>query len=395
MSCLVTGAHDAYTKLFSDIITNKNSKIKLLYYNDIIHKIKKNILKRNKIIFILNDENDNKKKISDFLFKLKEKNYKVHILYVDINQLFNQDKHFIFQLNEVLQTQFKISDFDTLKNIEISKMESNKHNCVQVLPKLHTSVVICGICKDIQKYFNNASNIFLFLTHYFTHSTIIIYENDSKDNTLSLLKKFKSTYDHKNIIILSEKNINGSRTEKIAHARNKILDYVDNHNINPDYLINLDMDDILTDFKCSTILEPFKSTLNWSMFGGNSKIYYDMWALRPMDFPYFDFWKLEDISREERLKYYFKIPIDSMPIKVFSCFNGIGIYKYKDTIGCRYNGKDTCEHVSFHNEMIKKHKANLYIHPKLMVGPHKILSKPMHEELNNVTRILKDGFFKS
>ena len=129
------------------------------------------------------------------------------------------------------------------------------------------------------------------------------------------------------------------------------------------------------------------------MFGGNSRIYYDMWALRTMDFPYLDFWKMEEISREERMKYYFKIPLDSKPIKVFSCFNGIGIYKYKHLLGCRYDGDTTCEHISLHTQMEKKYKAQLFIHPKLIVGPHKILSKQMDDEIDNVTKIVKNGFF--
>ena len=144
------------------------------------------------------------------------------------------------------------------------------------------------------------------------------------------------------------------------------------------------MDDILLDFKCNSILYPFFEKINWSMFGANSYIYYDMWALRTLKNPGKDFWvgKKKDnkyiMSKSDILKEYFIIDKDSDPIKVNSCFNGIGIYKYNHIKNCRYNGDKTCEHVNFHQEMIKKNKANLYIHPKLIVGPHKILGKPMN-----------------
>lgn len=392
MSCLITGTHNEYTKIFSDIIVHNS--IKLLYYDNVMNKIKKNNLQRLKIIFVLNDEEDNKKKINDFLFELRNHKYQVQILYVDIKQIFNEDNHFIFQFNELLNLNFELSTFEPLKNVQIQKDKNNKHNTIQILPKIHTNVIICGVCKDIEKYSYTTLNKFLYLTHFFTQTSIIIYENDSKDKTVELLNKFQSKYKKNKIIILTENNIKGSRTEKIAHGRNTILNYIDDNELNPDYLIQLDMDEILQEFQCVSILEPFKENINWSMFGGNSKIYYDMWALRTMDFPYFDFWKLEDLTREERMKYYFKIAKDSKPIKVFSCFNGIGIYKYKHTRGCRYDGKDTCEHVIFHKKMIKKHNANLFIHPKLMVGPHKILSKPMEDEINNVKKVIKDIFFK-
>ena len=42
--------------------------------------------------------------------------------------------------------------------------------------------------------------------------------------------------------------------------------------------------------KGDSILQPFKDNLNWSMVGGNSEIYYDMWALRTLNNPYKDFW---------------------------------------------------------------------------------------------------------
>lgn len=390
MSCLVTGTHDKYTKLFGDVIANNN--IKILYYQDVIKKIKKNILQRNKLVFVLNDNIDNTKKINDFLYELKNKKYKVQIIYIDITKIFDE-KNFISNLNELLHIKINIELFDHFKNIELPDSYYKKHNVIHILPKIHTSVIISGVCKNIQKYAENSLHKFLYLTKFFTQSTIIIYENDSNDNTLQLLYDFQSSNPKNKIIILSEINIQGSRTEKIAHGRNTILNYIDEKKLNPDYLIQLDMDDILMDFYCDSIIEPFNEKINWSMFGGNSKIYYDMWALRTMDFPYFDFWKLGEITREERLKYYFKIDKNSQPIKVFSCFNGIGIYKYKDTKNCRYDGKDTCEHVIFHTQMIKKNKANIYIHPKLLVGPHKILSKPMDEELNNVTKIIRNKFF--
>ena len=119
-----------------------------------------------------------------------------------------------------------------------------------------------------------------------------------------------------------------------------------------------------------------------------------MWALRTLDNPNKDFWddkKLDNkyiIPINKILDSYFKIDKESKPIKVHSCFNGIGIYRYNDIIGCSYNGDITCEHIQFHKEMIKKYNAKLYIYPKLIVGPHKILGKPMDK--CNIVKLVKN-----
>ena len=245
------------------------------------------------------------------------------------------------------------------------------------------NVVICGVCRNIEQFIFNSLHKFIYLSLYFKQSSIIIYENDSKDNTLHILHSFKSLFPSIDIIILSEKNIEGSITQRIAHGRNYILDYISVHQLNPDYLIFLDMDEILFQFKCDSIMKPFKSNFEWSMLGGNSSIYYDMWALRTNEKPNKDFWvgKKENnkyiVSKDKILENYFTICENSKPIQVSSCFNGIGIYKYKHIIDCKYDGSTTCEHVSFHQQMIKKYNAKLFIFPKLMVGPHKILGKNM------------------
>ena len=73
---------------------------------------------------------------------------------------------------------------------------------------------------------------------------IIIYENDSVDDTLYQLK-----WDNDDLVI-SEKNIaKGCRIKNIDYGRNKLLEYIkDNSIINPNYLIMIDTDDVLTDF---------------------------------------------------------------------------------------------------------------------------------------------------
>lgn len=109
------------------------------------------------------------------------------------------------------------------------------------------------------------------------------------------------------------------------------------------------------------------------MIGANQENnYYDMWALRT-----FDNWCDKDTldkpqNNKKELCNYKKIPIDSGLIPVISCFGGTGIYKFKDTLGCKYSSykqkyiDEICEHVPFHKEMTEKHGAKFFINPKMI-----------------------------
>lgn len=366
---------------FLNIFNNKNIKYKFLLYNDLLKKINKKYLQSSKIIFFYEEEN--KENDLNILISLFKKYHKELQLFLINFHRFELNDLSLFFINEFCNSHFLLNDFTFFQN----KKDSTFLPTILFNHNIQKNIIINGVCKNIVKYIYNSLYKFLYLSQYFQKSKIIIYENDSIDDTLKILNEFKNQYKNQNknidIIILSEKNIQGSLTQRISHARNTILNYIHNNQLNPNYLITLDMDDVLLDFHCDSILYPFKENIKWSMFGGNSEIYYDMWALRTLKEPYKDFWKDKKNNNkmimpiEKILESYFKISQDSQPIPVFSCFNGIGIYKYKDIINCYYNGDKTCEHIEFHKNMITKNNAQLFIHPKLIVGPHKILSKPM------------------
>lgn len=369
---------------FIAIFNESNIQYKFLLYDDIIKKIKKNYLKKSKIVFVYHDQYD---KIKYFKKLIKNYNNEIQILFIDTSSFFLNDTSTFF-INEFLHSNFHLND--------LQKCFKKKNQIIIpniFIHKINKTVIITGICRNVSKYIFNSFHKFLYLTKYFKKSKIIIYENDSNDNTLDLLYDYKNKYTHIEIIILSEINIHGSITQRISHGRNKILNYIKFHQFEPDYLINIDMDDILLDFKCDSILYPFNEKIEWSMFGGNSNIYYDMWALRTLNEPNKDFW--EDKKKNNKytvpinkiLESYFIVDQESSPIPVYSCFNGIGIYKYKHIINCVYDGDTTCEHIHFHDQMVKFHKAKLFIHPKLLVGPHKILGKSMnHYKINKLVK---------
>ncbi len=245
--------------------------------------------------------------------------------------------------------------------------------------KLSYNVVIVGCARNIRKHLLNTRQKLEMISSLFNSATIIIYENDSTDNTLNLLRIWEKEHF---IQLITEKNIRGRRTEILAHGRNLL--YKKAMTLNFDLLIVVDLDDIINGLTKEGILSCFKTDINWAAIGGNSiNNYYDLWALRTYDdWMPFDCWYSYHIEKKDinySVNNRFKnIPTSTPPIKVESCFNGICIYKRKYLDNCSYgNGKypelnnkkiiEKCEHVEFNN-CILKNGGEIYINPKMIVS---------------------------
>ena len=141
--------------------------------------------------------------------------------------------------------------------------------------KKWSSVTIVGTAKNVEEYLENTISKIEILTTIFNKHNIIIYENDSTDNTLNIFKTWENN-SNLNIKIISEKNIQGLRTHVLSYARNKLLDeaiILDN-----EYLIVLDLDDRIQDVKIESVIESLTNyeDKNWSVLGSNQKNeYYD------------------------------------------------------------------------------------------------------------------------
>lgn len=197
---------------------------------------------------------------------------------------------------------------------------------------IEKKILICGVIKNIEKtkFLKN-----IILCHKtgknFNDYRIIIYENNSTDNTKKILEEIK---DEKVIIksedlilnnetcdIWSYKEVTGSdhscRIENISNARNKVIDIINKNEYDDfDYVMWIDLDGggfrfINYDF--------FKE--DWDVIYGVSNPYYDYYALR-----------LENdldpcFLGEEWWKNYKNLKVKRNKKKVLSAFNGIGIFK--------------------------------------------------------------------
>ena len=209
-----------------------------------------------------------------------------------------------------------------------------------------------------------------------------IYENDSSDNTPEIIRNWAKTKD--NVVFVTEKldtpymplSTSTTRTENLAKARNKYVDYIESIKDKLDYVIVLD-----SDFRAFSIKGLFNS-FGWlsekpeaSAIAGFSFLQkitnfpngteskhplltnYDSWAYRHT-------WWSD--TQQNGLMYWFQwwIPLIGSPlIKVNSAFGGCCIYNVKDFCSARYSGEN-CEHVLFNQKITYTNpNFNLYVNP--------------------------------
>lgn len=235
---------------------------------------------------------------------------------------------------------------------------------------------ICACAKNVAEHLPLSISKIEMISSAFKEVKIFIFENDSTDNTLSILKDWAKK--NQSVKIISERNLKlkatkgwYKRIEALMIGRNRLLE--ESKIYNPDYYIPIDMDEVISGLTLDGFLSSFDLDLDWAMVGANQTgHYYDLWVLRT-----FDDWMNDDCWEECVPKHGYdfcieskkrNIPTDSEPIEVLSCFGGLGIYKFKYVKDCSYNrvGLRTVEHTYLHNQMRKKHNARFFINPKMI-----------------------------
>lgn len=206
-------------------------------------------------------------------------------------------------------------------------------------------ILICGVGRNIQLAIKNMILNIENLGHNFLDYAVIIYENNSKDNSASLLKEWANRNPHVHLTseMLSLDELPKRCTEKIARARNFVLSVARNEQFHDyPYLIMVDLD-FMTPWPIDEILKTIQSPKEWDCVSANGidkeGLYYDRYAFRDKNFPLGPeligkhFWK--DLKET-----WFKLSGDHW-IPVFSAFGGLAIYKTSSFINFSYSGTVT------------------------------------------------------
>lgn len=263
---------------------------------------------------------------------------------------------------------------------------------------------ICGTIKNCEKYLDDVFKNIKKITELFDDYYIIVYYDDSSDNTFEILTKYQKYFKihiHHNTKYKSE-----YRTHRLAYGRNYCLKAINKKFCNFKYFIMMDFDDVCTSEINIYVLKKYiDNDSSWDALSFNKRNYYDLWALsiRPYIFSYIHFNNPYNILHNmgiyinDKLK---KLKNDEL-LPCFSAFNGFAIYKTHIFRDCVYDGnirfdlipleylketiehnkseivfneyswlnskKEDCEHRSFHFEAIRKNKARIFICPEFLM----------------------------
>lgn len=256
----------------------------------------------------------------------------------------------------------------------------------------HSIISICSIVRDCEKNLNKNIPRIEHLRSFFKDSEVIIFENDSKDDTLEILKNWEKV--SPGVKILSESfevpsiptQENGRanpyfsipRIEKMVVYRNKYLEYLNNNAIKRDFVIVIDLD--ISNFSVDGLIHSFGTSIEWDCISANGisrasnlkKQYHDSYAL--IEDGKVDEIQTENSIQNNRTHYSYLKP--GMPlVPVDSAYGGLALYKWESIRNSYYccleneNSRVQCksEHVGLHYMMKRNGHTKIYINPSLIV----------------------------
>ena len=253
------------------------------------------------------------------------------------------------------------------------------------------TIIICGILRNAEKGLHRNIPVVDDFCRHFRDFRIVIYENDSTDNTKEILKAWSETNPEKIHVILentvkkesvfSAKSVRKDpfiRTQKLGECRNRYLAHIEEQGWNADYLMVIDLDVAHIDVKA--ILTSFNSDVEWdavAAFGYSlspkfKKRYHDTFALT-------EYGDENNPQTHEKVvgladKYGKLKPKDDW-VRVYAAFCGIAIYKFEALKGFRYITypndnpvvKCRCEHYSAGKYMAERGYDKFYINPAMVL----------------------------
>lgn len=259
------------------------------------------------------------------------------------------------------------------------------------------SIVVCSIVRDAARQVLGNIPAIEWICSHFSWYRVVVYENDSKDETPLVLKKWKAS--NPSVCIISEnlgirtlpsrKEVASNpffslwRIEKMAMYRNRYLEYVESQGWKPDYVMVVDLD--VAGIDRESVMTSFSDAYDWDVvtaFG---------YSLSPrLDIRYHDTYALVELGKEaERqtekgitsLSYTFAPLRDRQEwVRVYSAFGGLAVYKYSALRGARYvaepNGdprvESRSEHYGLYHRMNQKREICVYVNPQMRVRYQKL-----------------------
>lgn len=247
-------------------------------------------------------------------------------------------------------------------------------------------IAICMCCRNVGGCVGHTLRFIDVLRKLSKESSVIIYENDSTDNTKDILKEWKDSSPGQTHIIITDigvptfgEEMSRERINVMSQARNQCFMFVKNYYAHWDYMLVLDAD--LPNCSIEGVFSSF-AYQNWDVVSANglfelnsgALLYYDTWSLVE---------KNQTIYRREQKETY--VPHTGL-IEVESAFGGLAIYKISpELMKCSYHAQDFKddkyeetdprydndlfgpEHTGLHFDMKKQGLNRQYINSSMML----------------------------
>lgn len=244
-----------------------------------------------------------------------------------------------------------------------------------------SKILICGTARNVSEKIQSFVDVMEICFNDSKQLNFLICESFSDDNTVDVLSDIQLK--RENFVFFTDLKISNDenrRTARIASARNQVLEKVREKYSDIDYVVMADLDGVNRDLTAKAVRSCWELS-NWDVLCANQPLrYYDIWALRSKGWVENDCWtEFEALKEIYSLRKSRSIAVTSKmrsirrtsdPIPVQSAFGGLAIYTREAFMAGSYRGldsagKEICEHVPFHNDLISK-GYKLYINPKLV-----------------------------
>ena len=247
------------------------------------------------------------------------------------------------------------------------------------------------LCRDISGAISTSCRNIEHMGSQFEDYRVIVFENDSVDDSREKLKEWEVINSHVTLLEcsdlgsreckLSRKHpkreygaLGHGRISVLTEYRNYCLDYVKKNYPDWDYVVVYDMD-MRGGIHLDGFLQTFHNSQDWDVIAAR--------GIKPIPLTWgycnmiFDSMAFEEIGTTgEQTNYIYNFlkqqvyskKLGSPYIPVASAFNGLTVYKMLDlvTSGARYEATN-CEHVSFHRNLRTKGYNRMFINPSLII----------------------------
>lgn len=208
---------------------------------------------------------------------------------------------------------------------------------------------ICGTVKNCGPYLEKVFENIEIIGNIFDDYKIIISYDNSTDNSLDILQKYKTEHPDKFILHIETQPFLPYRPHNIARARNHCLNIIRSNFINYEYFIMIDCDNVCADpVKLEHLVYYLTINTEWDSLSFNKEPYYDTWALSKYPYVFSNMhFKNPDGYCEFIEKIIKQTPPGSL-IPCLSAFNGFAIYRTNKFINYYYDPRPRLDLIPTH-----------------------------------------------